>query len=99
MKYVQKENGLQTPDVYGWNPIIKLKQSSKWSVKQSSKTNKNQMSNNDFNKVDGDVFLKLNGCLDRDCSTDWVTGSFEFLVLYYWVPGDDSALISLFLSY
>jgi hypothetical protein len=41
------------------------------------------MSNNDFNKVDDVVFLKLNGYLDRDCSTDWVTGSFEFLVLCY----------------
>lgn len=37
------------------------------------------MSNNDFNKVDDVVFLKLNGCSDRD----WVTGSFELLVLYY----------------
>ena len=41
------------------------------------------MSNNDFNKVDDVVFLKLNGYLDHDCSTDWVTGSFEFLVLCY----------------
>ena len=39
------------------------------------------MSNNDFNKVDDVVFLKINA--DRDCSTDWVTGSFELLVLYY----------------
>lgn len=54
------------------------------------------MSNNDFNKVDDVVFLKLNCCSDRDCSPDWDTGSFEFVVLYCCVPGDDSAPASLF---
>ena len=96
MNYVQKEDRLQTPDAYSWYPIIKLKQSSKWSVKQNYRTNKNEMSNSDFNKVDDVVFLKLNCCSDRDCSPDWDTGSFEFVVLYYCVPGDDSVPASLF---
>lgn len=39
------------------------------------------MNNNDFNKVDDVVFLKLNCSPDRDCSADWDSGSFEFVVL------------------
>lgn len=64
--------------------------------KQKYKTNKNHMNSNDFNKVDDVVFLKLNCCSDRDCSANWDTGSFECVVLYCFMPGDDSALVLLF---
>lgn len=54
------------------------------------------MNNSYFNKVDDVVFLKLNCCSDRDCGADWDAGPWEFVMLYYCEPGDDSAHTTFF---
>lgn len=56
LNYVRRDNKLQAPDAYGWCTIIKLKQTSKWSVNKTAKPIKIKWTNNDFIKVDDVAF-------------------------------------------